>query len=208
VVWGRIEPVLNLGPPETAPYPHHTARYANIINKKSPGLRGLLQSPLTDSNCRPPPYHGGLVPRLRSRAIAQHEALPTDRGVSSAHSDAARITRNGPRRPRTCPQEPSPKGGHGSVANRSDGARDVADGERVLDDERLRSRRPASAGLLSVPSTEDSDECRHLRLVREHLSGHDLGRIRNQLRELLFLRPLGRDPGRVLGVAGGIEQAD
>src|SRR5436190_10736876 len=43
--------------------------------------------------------------------------------------------------------------------------------------------------------------------MRDHLSKRDLRRIRDELLELLFLRPLGRDASRVLGLAGGVEQA-
>src|SRR5256885_15800820 len=43
--------------------------------------------------------------------------------------------------------------------------------------------------------------------MRDHLSKRDLRRTRDELLELLFLRPLGRDASRVLGLAGGVEQA-
>jgi hypothetical protein len=43
--------------------------------------------------------------------------------------------------------------------------------------------------------------------VRDHLADRDLRRIRDELLELLFLRPLGRDASRVFGLAGGVEQA-
>src|SRR5438876_7141395 len=43
--------------------------------------------------------------------------------------------------------------------------------------------------------------------MRDHLSKRDLRRTRDELLALLFLRPLGRDASRVLGLAGGVEQA-
>jgi hypothetical protein len=84
--------------------------------------------------------------------------------------------------------------------------RDIGASERF--DRAATQRRPAFAGLLLVSGqSDDLDEDWCLRLVREHLPGHDLGRIRDELLELLLLRPLGGDASRVLGLAGRIEQA-
>ena len=68
---------------------------------------------------------------------------------------------------------------------------------------KARSRGPSACS----GQASDLDECRRLRLMRDHLSKRDLRRIRNELLEILFLRPLGRDAGRVLRLAGGVEQA-
>src|SRR4051812_34614043 len=42
-----------------------------------PRLQRFLQSPLTDSNRRPPPYHGGALPtELRGRSRHSRRSLP------------------------------------------------------------------------------------------------------------------------------------
>ena len=75
-------------------------------------------------------------------------------------------------------------------------------------DRAVTQRRPALAGLLLVSDqSDDLDQDWCLRLVRDHLADYDLRRIRDELLELLFLRPLGRDASRVLGLAGGVEEA-
>jgi hypothetical protein len=43
--------------------------------KEEARLAGLLQSPLTDSNRRPPPYHGGFAPLLCELGKALGSAL-------------------------------------------------------------------------------------------------------------------------------------
>jgi hypothetical protein len=50
----------------------HDRRRASRPEHKSLDVRGFLQSPLTDSNRRPPPYHGGALPtELRGRSPAK-----------------------------------------------------------------------------------------------------------------------------------------
>jgi hypothetical protein len=51
-------------------YPFGTRRHRSVyvLNTKDPHLQVFLRSPLTDSNRRPPPYHGGALPtELRGR---------------------------------------------------------------------------------------------------------------------------------------------
>src|SRR5207247_208255 len=43
--------------PQRAPHPPHVRPGAKGAERQSPRLAGLLQSPLTDSNRRPPSYH-------------------------------------------------------------------------------------------------------------------------------------------------------
>jgi len=49
--------VRNLKAPPRAPYPPQRWNRSNWICAISGRRAGLLQSPLTDSNRRPPPYH-------------------------------------------------------------------------------------------------------------------------------------------------------
>ena len=57
--------------------PAKRAEFVRVGNSICP-FAGLFGSPLTDSNRRPPPYHGGALPtelRGRDRTVAQGEAM-------------------------------------------------------------------------------------------------------------------------------------
>jgi hypothetical protein len=73
--------------PWTAPYPLHVGPTASQPERENGDVRRFLQSPLTDSNRRPPPYHRAT--RRESRACA----------VSRGHEDPA-SGRNRPKRSR------------------------------------------------------------------------------------------------------------
>src|SRR6059036_3252410 len=51
------------------------AKTRRLLPKKKPRFAGPLQSPLTDSNRRPPPYHGGCGQQLCDAEKALGKAL-------------------------------------------------------------------------------------------------------------------------------------
>ena len=52
------------------------------LPRERPAFAGLFQSPLTDSNRRPPPYHGGALPtELRGRSASVALPLQSEDGV-------------------------------------------------------------------------------------------------------------------------------
>src|SRR6266545_7334878 len=57
-------------------------RSCKSIRREKPRRAGLLQSPLTDSNRRPPPYHGGALPtELRGRVREDGSRDEGPRGI-------------------------------------------------------------------------------------------------------------------------------
>src|SRR6266545_6150287 len=69
---GQNRPVLSLAVPKPVPYLGVLGEVQGSEKAKGPCLRAFSKSPLTDSNRRPPPYHGGALPtELRGRARTQ-----------------------------------------------------------------------------------------------------------------------------------------
>ena len=76
--------VLNPKAPKRAPYSPHAGDRASLSSEVKARFAALSRSPLTDSNRRPPPYHGGALPtELRGRA--PHSS--PGRGSRSSHQD-------------------------------------------------------------------------------------------------------------------------
>jgi hypothetical protein len=80
------------------------------MTRRRPRFAGPLQSPLTDSNRRPPPYHGGFELQLHGAATALISALSLQLGwffCQSHHRlEAPRASPKNPEPvPKTCPQE-------------------------------------------------------------------------------------------------------
>ena len=71
--------------PEHAPYREGRALRRAPRLKKSPAVRGFRRSPLTDSNRRPPPYHGGALP-TELRGQGGHSSRASDRYPVAASS--------------------------------------------------------------------------------------------------------------------------
>jgi hypothetical protein len=81
----------------------------SILTTRNRYLQGL-SSPLTDSNRRPPPYHGGFALRLTSVGIALAKPFSLHpRLFRRATPQLPRRPPSRPQNPRACPQNPSPK---------------------------------------------------------------------------------------------------
>src|SRR5215213_8205617 len=84
------------------------ATYVRRRGNKNGDLLAFLGSPLTDSNRRPPPYHGGFRFRGVVRRIVLAEPFPRYFRDSSAARPLLGTALNLPDRPRTCPQNLAP----------------------------------------------------------------------------------------------------
>jgi hypothetical protein len=72
-------------------------------------LQAFSRSPLTDSNRRPPPYHGGFGLSTLCRRFAFTERFRRKLSSSAARRSLPQHALNLPEKPRTCPQNLSPR---------------------------------------------------------------------------------------------------
>ena len=75
-----------------------------------PICRAFMQSPLTDSNRRPPPYHGGCAPLLRAWETRLVAGFPCNSGWFLRSQPLSSRGPEPPRQPRNLSPEPSPTG--------------------------------------------------------------------------------------------------
>src|SRR5205085_12379650 len=101
-------PIHGWLPPVASAWLHETLSHAGAgglsrFGRKHARLRdgSILQSPLTDSNRRPPPYHGGFVHGRHGAALAVHIAVAlliarfeVPEGCTSSGPQSTRLVRN------------------------------------------------------------------------------------------------------------------
>src|SRR5215218_2966210 len=113
-------------PPRTSPRrtlpPRRADREPGVVG--TPRFTETLKRPLTDSNRRPPPYHGGSAVLRRSLRIGLYMPLRLQIERFELVAQCGSHRPGCPGRPATCPQDPSPAGWCGCLpaaapANRS-----------------------------------------------------------------------------------------